>query len=141
MEENLRFITLLDELKEKKLINGYAHLASIIGIRRSGISDIKTGRKKVSIELLRQVKNAFPIINTDWVVTGKGDIFLSQDTTEHLARPGIEHRLLDIIQEKESVILHQAEEIGQLKERLYELQRKKGKDAPSAQTTDIVHAG
>lgn len=124
MNENSRFIFLLDNMKLKQMINGYAHLASIIGIRRAAISDIKNGRKKVSIELLRQVKRSFPIINAEWVVTGEGSMFLSEPLPTGTS---LEHRLLDIIQEKDSTILRQAEEIGQLKGRLYQLQQKKGK--------------
>ena len=54
---------------------------------------------------------------------------------------GFEDKLLSIIQEKDSVIREQAEEIGQLRERIAQLQREKGKNASDAQTSDLANVG
>ena len=45
MEENIRFIQILDELKAQGQITDYVQAASILGTNKAGISDIKSGRK------------------------------------------------------------------------------------------------
>ena len=57
MNENLRFIALIDDLKEQGLINDYVQIAKELGTNKAAISDIKAGRKKLSIDLLRRLKN------------------------------------------------------------------------------------
>lgn len=41
MEENIRFIQILDELKAQGQITDYVQAASILGTNKAGISDIK----------------------------------------------------------------------------------------------------
>ena len=47
-DENLRFIELVEELKINGKIADYVQLASSLGTNKAGISDIKSGRKKIS---------------------------------------------------------------------------------------------
>ncbi len=49
--------------------------------------------------------------------------------------------LMDLIKEKDLQIIKQAEEIGQLKERIAQLEYEKGKVASNAQTSDVANAG
>lgn len=41
MDENFRFIQVLDELKEKGIITDYVQAANDLGTNKAGISDIK----------------------------------------------------------------------------------------------------
>jgi hypothetical protein len=86
MEENIRFIQILDELKAQGQITDYVQAASILGTNKAGISDIKSGRKKLSIELLRSLKYSYPNISIDWIIMGTGDAFITmkekQETTD-----------------------------------------------------------
>ena len=56
MNENLRFISIIDELKSKGVIADYVQVAATLQTNKAGISDIKSGRKKLSIDLLRRMK-------------------------------------------------------------------------------------
>ena len=67
MDENFRFIQVLDELKEKGIITDYVQAANDLGTNKAGISDIKSGRKKLSIELLRRLKLSYPTTNIEWI--------------------------------------------------------------------------
>ena len=58
MDENLRFIAIIDSLKEKGLVNDYVQIAKELDTNKAAISDIKAGRKKLSIELLRRLKKS-----------------------------------------------------------------------------------
>ena len=49
--------------------------ADTIGVHRSNVSQIMSGRQKPSFELLQKILTAFPHYNTDWLVMGRGDIY------------------------------------------------------------------
>ena len=41
-----------------------------VGIQRSSLSHLYSGRNKPSIDLLLKIKNQFPDINLEWLITG-----------------------------------------------------------------------
>ena len=49
--------------------------ADTIGVHRSNVSQIMSGRQKPSFELLQKILTAFPHYNADWLVMGRGDIY------------------------------------------------------------------
>lgn len=64
---NRRFQTILD------LENiSPAQLADRLGVQRSGISHILSGRNEPSFKLLQKIIQTFPEINSDWLLTGSG---------------------------------------------------------------------
>ncbi len=115
MDENLRFITLIDGLREQGLINDYVQAARELGTNKAAISDIKAGRKKLSIELLRNLKNSYPSCSVEWVVTGEGTPFIEPQSPKNT--PDLQNTELFI-----NKITEQAEEIGRLKARIEELE-------------------
>ena len=64
---NRRFQTILDLETLSP-----AHLADRLGVQRSGISHILSGRNKPSFELLQRVVQSFPEISAEWLITGNG---------------------------------------------------------------------
>ena len=73
MEENIRFIQILDELKQKGEVADYVSVSTVLGTNKAGISDIKSGRKKLSIEMLRRLKSSYPNVNLEWIIMGVGE--------------------------------------------------------------------
>lgn len=122
MDENLRFIALLDELKAQGLISGYVAVAEQLGTNKAAISDIKGCRKKLSLDLLRSLKSSYPQVNLNWVILGEGSMFVG---AEQAARPSeaVNKSLVEMIANKDVTIREQAEEIGRLKERNAQLER------------------
>lgn len=49
--------------------------ADKLGVQRSGISHILSGRNKPSYDFLVSLTDEFPDINTTWLLTGKGAMF------------------------------------------------------------------
>jgi len=49
-----------------------AKLADTIGVQRSGLSHILSGRNKPSYEFITRLLAKFPHINSDWLLMGKG---------------------------------------------------------------------
>lgn len=115
MDENLRFMTIVDALKSQGIINDYVQLASSLETNKAAISDIKSGRKKLSIEMLRRLKSSYPSCNIEWVITGKGEPFIAE-------REEPSHNTKEEIKIFIDKISEQAQEIGRLKERIRQLE-------------------
>lgn len=142
MNENIRFIELLDALKAAGAISDYVQASKELETNKASISDIKSGRKKLSIDLLRRMKLSYPQTNIEWVIMGEGDMFITtKPATNAVQTTGIEERLLSLIQEKDTVIREQAEEIGQLRERIAQMQQRFEKGAANANTDTIANVG
>lgn len=58
--------------------------ADIVGVQRSSISHILSGRNKPSLDFLQKVLSSFPSINSDWLILGKGEMFKNLRQTEIL---------------------------------------------------------
>jgi transcriptional regulator with XRE-family HTH domain len=57
-------------------------LADNLGISANSINNYENGRRKPNfefLELLVQVYN----VNLNWLITGKGEMFIGQDKTDH----------------------------------------------------------
>ncbi len=52
-----------------------ARLADMLGIQRSGLSHILSGRNKPSYDFLNRILMKFPHINADWLMTGRGKAY------------------------------------------------------------------
>lgn len=49
--------------------------ADIIGVQRSSISHIISGRNKPSFDFILKTVNKFPYINAEWLINGKGNMY------------------------------------------------------------------
>ena len=56
-----------------------ARFADEIGVQRSSISHILSGRNKPSYDFISKVLNRFSGINAEWLITGKGSMIKSED--------------------------------------------------------------
>jgi transcriptional regulator with XRE-family HTH domain len=53
-------------------------LADKIGVQRSSISHILSGRNKPSYDFLLKILDSFPQLNAEWLLTGKGKMYKSE---------------------------------------------------------------
>jgi len=58
-----------------------AQLAERIGVQRSAISHVMSGRNKPSLDFIQKLVRAFPEVSLDWLVQGKGDLSQTSDTS------------------------------------------------------------
>lgn len=65
--------------------------ADVIGVQRSGLSHILSGRNKPGYDFLYKLSLKFPQINVEWLLTGKGkpykDMNYPIDNVEHKIEP------------------------------------------------------
>lgn len=121
--------------------------ATEVGIAPTVVENIVGKRQgKPSFEVIEKVC-ALANINTEWLITGRGDAFdfrpdeEKENTGITSSSTGIEDKLLAIIQEKDTVIREQAEEIGQLRERIAQMERRREKDASDVPTSGVANVG
>lgn len=56
-----------------------AEFAEEIGVQRSSISHIISGRNKPSLDFITKIKSKFPDIEWDWLITGTGEMLISKE--------------------------------------------------------------
>lgn len=52
-----------------------AKFAEIIGVQRSSISHLLSGRNKPSFDMIQAILKSFPKISPDWLLLDKGDMY------------------------------------------------------------------
>lgn len=52
--------------------------ADVIGVQRSSISHILSGRNKPSFDFIEKMLVAYPDLNAQWLITGKENMFTNQ---------------------------------------------------------------
>jgi transcriptional regulator with XRE-family HTH domain len=49
--------------------------ADMIGVQRSSVSHILSGRNNPGLEILQKILTGFPKYNADWLITGRGEVY------------------------------------------------------------------
>lgn len=124
----------LDQLKEKGVITDYVQAAKDLQTNKASISDIKSGRKKLSVELIRRMKLSYPSINIEWIIMGEGEPFINQEQKINDTPASVTDALIKKIGD-------QGEEIGRLRQRIDELERERGTSASGVQNSRTAIAG
>jgi transcriptional regulator with XRE-family HTH domain len=58
--------------------------ADEIGVQRSGISHILSGRNKPSYDFIVKILNKFPELDAEWLILGKGVMFKTNKSLENI---------------------------------------------------------
>ncbi len=88
--------------------------ASMLGITPQAISTWEK-RNTFDIEL---VFSKCENINATWLLTGTGEMFVTEQKNRESSGDPMVDRLLDMLEQKDAIIREQAEELGQLRERI-----------------------
>ena len=71
----------MDEIKTRllKIMNSEgltpSAFADTIGVQRSGISHILSGRNKPSLDFVQKILSCFPKYNAEWLINGTGEVY------------------------------------------------------------------
>ena len=117
-------------------------IAKLLGIKPSTFTEILKGRMKASSDLMALLTSNYGVSAT-WLLVGTGEMFASeeQDTQNSSSSEPMVDKLLSIINKKDDIIRHQAEEIGQLRAELAQLKQRLQKSADAAITNHTANAG
>ncbi|MDH3709307.1 MAG: helix-turn-helix domain-containing protein [Cyclobacteriaceae bacterium] len=80
MEERIRLL-----MEEEKLTA--SKFADAIGVQRSSISHILSGRNKPSLELINKILDQYSDVNTDWLLLGKGPMKQTKESVAGKTAP------------------------------------------------------
>ena len=67
-----------------------ARLSEILGIQRSGLSHILSGRNMPSYDFINRLCIKFPSLNPDWLITGRGKMYREQISSYSSEKVNIE---------------------------------------------------
>jgi transcriptional regulator with XRE-family HTH domain len=81
MKERIREI-----LKKENLTS--AQFADKIGVQRSSISHILSGRNKPGFDFIQKIMLHFPELNAEWLITGTGMIYRNKNKSDDLFGDG-----------------------------------------------------
>jgi transcriptional regulator with XRE-family HTH domain len=91
---------------QKKLNLSATMFASEIGVQRSSISHILSGRNKPSFDFITKILERYPEINPEWLIMGRGSIFkghtdsksenLSKNDKDLFNSTGIKNRIEEV---------------------------------------------
>lgn len=82
IERSKRYIEIISIIMSEEGMTKDADLASIIGVERSIIPKVRTAKQSASIELIVKTFIAYPKINTDYILTGRGSMFIQEQGTD-----------------------------------------------------------
>lgn len=68
MKERLLLLLESEHLSSSKF-------ADLIGVQRSSVSHILSGRNKPSFDFMQKTLKAFPALNADWLILEEGDMY------------------------------------------------------------------
>lgn len=71
----------LQELMNKEGISP-ARFAELVGVQRSSVSHILSGRNNPSLEFIQKILSAFPTISSDWLISGIGSMYRTSNQGE-----------------------------------------------------------
>ena len=78
-------------LKRKNLTS--AKFADEIGVQRSSISHVLSGRNKPSLEFIQKILKTYPEISSEWILFGKGKMMSDQENEAEVKRSRVENNL------------------------------------------------
>ncbi len=80
-----------------------AQFADKIGVARSGLSHVLSGRNKASLDYIVKILKEFPQIDSNWLLTGQGNLraaINSEESTERSELGRQVHTSLDTLNKK-----------------------------------------
>jgi len=129
----------------KALGHNISSFARALGYERSDkLYNIQKGKYYPSFEILDDITKNFVSVNADWLITGRGSMFLTSNQNMENGeseKKSIEEQLLELIKEKDAKIEEQAKQIGRLEaenEMLKAENKTLKKDAPSTDAGDAT---
>ncbi len=84
----------IQEILAKERLSS-SQFADKIGVQRSSVSHVLSGRNKPGFDFIQKILAAFPEINGDWLITGSGDIYKKKTPSGDLFEAKNEIQSLD----------------------------------------------
>jgi transcriptional regulator with XRE-family HTH domain len=90
----------IQEILTKERISS-SQFADRIGVQRSSVSHVLSGRNKPGFDFIQKILVAFPEINGDWLITGSGEMYKEKLHSGDLFEAKKEMQTLDNVEKME----------------------------------------
>lgn len=90
----------IQEILTKERLSS-SQFADRIGVQRSSVSHVLSGRNKPGFDFIQKILAAFPEINGDWLITGSGEMYKKKLPSGDLFEVKNEVQPLDNVEEIE----------------------------------------
>ena len=133
---------ILERLKQYIDFKGISVAAFERSIGMANASFGKSLKKQGAIgtDKLENILRIYPDISPAWLLKGEGNMILTGEVSQPTQEPAPTY-LLNMVNEKDLTIREQAEEIGELRERIRQLEQRLGKIADDANTVGTANVG
>lgn len=109
-------------------------LERAIGASKGVLSRAISNGTDIQAKWLVAIVENYPLYSADWLLTGRGDMVKAEQPAAGNTDPATFMQLVDTIRQ-------QAQEIGQLKERIAQLEREGGKDVSTVHSETVARVG
>lgn len=82
---NIRLNEVIKYLFERKIIHNQQHLAEILNVHPTTLSQYVRGNRKINQDFVSKLIENFPQISGEWFVFSKGDMIQPGDETEKIS--------------------------------------------------------
>jgi transcriptional regulator with XRE-family HTH domain len=100
----------IKELLIKENISS-SQLADKIGVQRSSISHVLSGRNKPGFDFIQKILITFPGISGDWLITGSGEMYRQKSPSQRLTEPPVADKTFDFSAQNDREKTTAAEEL------------------------------
>lgn len=125
-----------------------SQFADLLGVQRSNISHIISGRNKPSLDFILKIIETFPTVSTEWLINGKGEMFTGTEKPKinsqlEILTPNNEQKMEEnLVKNEEEEKLEKINQPSVEKEPIYTRTADVKEDAqvPINQTIENLHA-
>jgi transcriptional regulator with XRE-family HTH domain len=109
----------------KSLKSNQKAFAKSIGVSQSFVYQMISGQKQISSKVIKGISNAYSMVNTNWLFTGKGSMYLEPEKPPHMVEENISMYILKklTIEDLPGIIDSMRLEIADLRCRITELEK------------------
>ena len=111
-----------------------------LGMSNGALSKPIKNHTAIGSDKLENILASYPDLSPTWLFTGRGEMLLNdeQTPTKHETAP---QYLLDMLTQKDCIIREQAEQLGQLRERIKQLEQRLEKTVGDVSIGDTANVG
>ena len=118
-------ITLIRSVKDMK----QKEFSELINVPRSSLSEIESGKRSASVDVIVGISTHFKDIDVDWLLTGEGEMYRLKTESDDLHATKIVqmYEALNDVQQREILsALEEKKQLSNLMEAVHQLQLKVG---------------
>lgn len=121
MTDNQRIKSVVDYLKKENKVRNQRDFAERIGGNYSVVSEILSGKRKISERFIRTICETFPYISHDWIINEEGQMIVEINESQNNDSDSDLKKLIDVNASLAASVAKLAETNSKLADKVLEL--------------------